>query len=70
MTPAQSTFLANMTPRTATALINKFLGDPAIAANRSESAYVAFCAAWELLYDEYWQRQNLAGRTEYKLISN
>ena len=56
MNRKQEKFLDNMTPAQAEAVIAKFKGDPAIAADRSDEAFHAFRLAWEMLHPrEYWQ---------------
>ena len=50
MNRKQEKFLDNMTPAQAEAVIAKFKGDPAIAADRSDAAYHAFKLAWEMLH--------------------
>tara|TARA_R110000824_G_scaffold397944_1_gene601273 strand:- start:409 stop:630 length:222 start_codon:yes stop_codon:yes gene_type:complete len=64
-------FLANLTDERAEKLIAKFDYSPAAADAKSEDAYYAFCASWELLYpDEYIQRhQGGTGGTRYHIIS-
>jgi len=73
MNRTQEDFIRDMTPAQAEAVIAKFKGDPEIAADRSDAAYIAFSRAWELLNPtEYWQRQNRAkadGGVQYRLIS-
>tara|TARA_R100001530_G_C4238377_1_gene134636 strand:- start:377 stop:601 length:225 start_codon:yes stop_codon:yes gene_type:complete len=74
MNRKQEKFLDNMTPAQAEAVIAKFKGDPAIAADRSDAAYHAFKLAWEMLNpDEYWQRHDRAradGGVQFHLISS
>ena len=49
MNRTQEDFIRDMTPAQAEAVIAKFNGDPEIAADRSDAAYIAFSRAWELL---------------------
>jgi hypothetical protein len=70
MNANQINFLKNMTAKQAKQVIAKFKDDPAIAANKSESAYVAFCQAFEMLNPgEYIQRARFAGGVEYRTNS-
>lgn len=73
MTREQIEFLNNMTSAQAEAVISKFKSDPAIAAERSDAAYIAFCQAWEMLHPtEYIQRVRRAranGGDQYHFIS-
>jgi len=49
MTNAQEKFLANLTMRTANALLAKFNNDPAIAFDKSDEAFFAFRECWEFV---------------------
>jgi len=56
MNTAQTEYLANLTSKSAKALLNKFNYNPAKAFARGDDAYAAFQEAWELLFPgTYWQ---------------
>ena len=73
MNAKQESFLKNMTAAQAEAVISKFKSDPAIAAERSDVAYVAFCQAWEMLhpteYIQHIRRARADGGDQYRFIS-
>jgi len=69
MTTEQANFIATMTAEQAARVIAKFCNDPETAARKSDAAYGAFMAAWEMVNPgTYWQRQRMATGTNYYLI--
>lgn len=70
MTKEQARYLERLNPETARRLVDKFDRDPETAADKSEAAYLAFCAAWEVLNPgEYIQRYTGPQGPQYNYIT-
>jgi hypothetical protein len=61
MNTAQTEYLANLTNKSARALLNKFNYNPVTAFARGDDAYAAFQACWDVIFPgTYWQCQHRA----------
>ena len=69
MNTFQRTWINNVTPANAAALLDKFDHDINKAHEKSEAAVNAFRFCWEIVNPgSYWQRVNLASGTFYNLV--